>query len=85
MHLVRLQMMLYYILSEGLILTYLPEKDRNVLMDIRMEKYSFDEIFKINDEWIKRNAKLAETTKLNDYINSEKLDELAVELFSFFY
>ena len=85
MHLVRLQMMLYYILSEGLILTYLPEEDRNVLMDIRMEKYSFDEIFKINDEWIKRNTKLAETTKLNDYINSEKLDALAVELFSFFY
>ena len=85
MHLVRLQMMLYYILSEGLIMTYLPKKDREVLLNIRMERYSFDEIFKINDEWIDRNAQFAATTKLPDYTRSEDVNKLAVKLFSLFY
>ena len=85
MHLVRLQMMLYYILSEGLIMTYLPKEDRSLLIDIRMERYSIDEIFKINDEWVKRNAQLAATTKLPDYTRSEDVNKLAVKLFSLFY
>ena len=66
-------------------MTYLPKEDRSLLIDIRMERYSIDEIFKINDEWVKRNAQLAATTKLPDYTRSEDVNKLAVKLFSLFY
>ena len=80
MHLIRLHMTLYYMLTEGDIYTYLPEEDRKVLLDIRFKKYSFDEIFKMNDEWTKKNHKLAETSKIPDTYDANAVEKLLITI-----
>ena len=85
MHLVRLYLMAFDILENGKIVTY-RSKDHDFLMDIRGGKYLGEdevptaEFYEMISEYESRLAKDAETTKLPDHPDYEKIDKLVTEI-----
>lgn len=86
MHLIRLLIMGKEILGGFGINTY-REKDREFLYEIRNGKYSYEEIFKLVDEYEAQFKRAYEETKLPNEPNYKKAEELMMEIYeeTFFY
>lgn len=79
MHLIRLLLMGSEILEGKGINTY-RENDRELLLDIRNGKYTYDEIFQMVDVYDKRFKYAMENCVLPDKPDFEKINELVMEI-----
>lgn len=79
MHLIRLLIMGKEILDGKGINTY-REKERDLLLDIRAGKYTFEEIFKMVDKYEKEFQIAAQNTKLPERPNYNKIEELVMRI-----
>lgn len=77
MHLIRLFLMGIDILSGNGIKTY-REKDKQLLLDIRNEKYSFDEIFELYNKYQKEFKYVEKNTLLPDKPDYKKINDLII-------
>ncbi len=81
MHLIRLLIMGIDILDgKGIITNRKDEK--SFLLDLRNGVYSFDEIFKLTNEYQYKFEKSAENTKLPDFPDMDKIEKLLISLYS---
>ena len=79
LHLVRLYLMGIEILEGKGVNTY-RENDRELLLDIRNGKYTYDEIFSMVDELDKKFLYAKENTSLPQKANYKKVEELVMEI-----
>lgn len=79
MHLIRLLIMGKEILDGKGINTY-REKERDLLLDIRAGRYTFEEIFKMVDKYEKEFQIAAQNTKLPERPNYNKIEELVMRI-----
>lgn len=79
MHLIRLKLMLYDILTKEKIVTNRIE-DRELLLDIRNEKYTFNEIFELSRSFDKKVLYAIENTTLRESPDKKQVEELVVEI-----
>lgn len=86
MHLIRLYMTGYEILTSGVIQTYVGGAKHELLMDIRNGKYNVDEkriypvFFEIVEEWRQKFEEGAKSTILPDQINRNRVNEIVFEI-----
>ena len=81
MHLIRLLVTGTEILEGKGINTY-REKERHFFFDIRKGKYSYNEVFKMVDEYEQRFKLAAENTLLPDEPDYKRVEELMLEIYS---
>lgn len=81
MHLIRLLVTGTEILEGKGINTY-REKERHFFLDIRKGKYSYNEVFKMVDEYEQRFKLAAENTLLPDEPDYKRVEELMLEIYS---
>jgi len=80
MHLIRLLVTGTEILEGKGINTY-REKEREFFLDIRKGKYSYNEVFKMVDEYERRFKSAAENTSLPDEPDYKSVEELMIEIY----
>jgi len=80
MHLIRLLMTGTDILAGKGIITN-RKAEREFLMDLRNGKYSFEQVFKLTDEYQERFEKAAEATVLQFEPNMEDIERLLISLY----
>ena len=80
MHLIRLLMTGTDILTGKGIITY-RQAEHGLLMDIRNGRFTFDEIFKMTDEYQRAFELAARATKLPDEPDMERVNSLLMELY----
>ncbi len=81
MHLIRLLVTGTEILEGKGINTY-REKEREFFLDIRKGKYSYNDVFKMVDEYERRFKSAAENTSLPDEPDYKRVEELMIEIYS---
>ena len=79
MHLIRLTLTCIEILTTGVIRTY-RENDISLLMDIRNGKYTYDEIFEMNNNLEKDFQYAKDNSLLPDQPDYKKIEELVIEI-----
>ena len=80
MHLIRLLLMGIEILKGEGVNTY-REKDKNLLLDIRNGKYTYDEIFEMNEKLEKEFKYVADNSSLPSKPNYKKAEELLMSIY----
>ncbi len=80
MHLIRLLVTGTEILEGKGVNTY-REKEREFFLDIRNGKYSYNDIFKMVDEYERRFKSAAENTSLPDEPDYNRVEELMIEIY----
>lgn len=80
MHLIRLLITGTEILEGKGINTY-REKERELFLDIRIGKYSYNDIFEMVDEYERKFKLAAENTSLPDEPNYKRVEELMLEIY----
>jgi predicted nucleotidyltransferase len=78
LHLIRLNLMLIDILKGKGIKTF--REDKDFLLDIRNEKYTFEEIFKMVDEYEKEIKELIKTTKIPEKPDLKEIEKLVIQI-----
>ena len=84
MHLIRLLKMGIEILEDGTLTVY-RKTDRDHLLAIRNQKYTWDEIFTIADNLFERLDKAKQTSSLPEYTDKDAINKLYYELISDYY
>lgn len=80
MHLIRLLVTGTEILEGKGVNTY-REKEREFFLDIRKGKYSYNDVFKMVDEYERRFKSAAENTSLPDEPDYKRVEELMIEIY----
>ena len=81
MHLIRLLIVGEDILLGKGVISY-REQERELLLSIRNEKYTFEEIMEMTDYYQERFSKAANTTKLPAKPNIEKIESLMLKIYN---
>jgi predicted nucleotidyltransferase len=80
MHLIRLFLMGIEILDGKGVNTY-REKDRQLLMDIREGKYTYEQIFEMVDEYEKKFKYAGDNTALPEKPDYDKVEEIVMDIY----
>lgn len=80
MHLIRLSLVCKEVLSTGIFNVFCMDADKELLMDIRAGKYSYDELIETEVKLSKEINELYLTTKLPKSPNYNKIDELCIQI-----
>jgi len=78
MHLIRLYLMCIDLLEGKGICTY--RNDREFLLDIRNEKYTFEQLMDMANDYEKKMQYAAKHTNLPKKVNTNKIEELVIEI-----
>ncbi|QUI22061.1 hypothetical protein HZI73_06995 [Vallitalea pronyensis] len=84
MHLIRLLITGIEILERGRIKTY-RKTEKDLLMAIRLGKYSYKDIYKMVDEYEVKFREAARKTKLPDNPDESKAEKLLIDMYSMYY